>query len=93
VTTCSAGSHTIGASNPHLLAMNPPQPVSSACAYALQLQPARTPQDTTVAGRLEHVMSGRRHAFDSGAELLACLAHEQLLAFGEVPPAPEGTAS
>jgi hypothetical protein len=27
-------------------------------------------------GRIEHVLSGRRHDFDSAAALLACLRHE-----------------
>jgi hypothetical protein len=56
--------------------MNALPPMSGINRYALQLiavasDPAR------VAGRLEHVLSGRLHDFDDGRALLALLAREQ----------------
>ena len=56
--------------------MNALPPLSGVNRYALQLiavasDPAR------VAGRLEHVVSGRLHDFDDGRALLALLAREQ----------------
>ena len=46
--------------------------------YAIRLLPPE-PGDAglRIAGRLEHVLSGRCHDFDDGATLLACLAFEQ----------------
>jgi hypothetical protein len=45
--------------------------------YAVQLRRPDTHSPRAIAGRLEHVMSGRRHDFDTGAALLRCLRHEQ----------------
>jgi hypothetical protein len=48
----------------------------SPCACVLRL--VADPSDSErLAGRLEHVPSGRRHDFDDAAALLACLRHEQ----------------
>lgn len=49
----------------------------TACVFALQLQAFDPAQPERIAGRLEHVLSGRRHAFADGSALLACIAHEQ----------------
>ena len=48
------------------------------CLYAIRLLPpdTRGPR-LRIAGRIEHVLSGRCHDFDDGAALLACLAFEQ----------------
>ena len=45
--------------------------------YAIRLLPPE-PGGTglRIAGRVEHVLSGRCHDFDDGATLLACLAFE-----------------
>ena len=53
----------------------------SAGVYVVKLLPGDPSSPSRLAGRLEHVLSGRRHDFDDGAALLACLAHEQLQAF------------
>lgn len=47
------------------------------CAYVVRLRPPDPADPTRLAGRLEHVDSGRRHDFDNSAALLACLQHEQ----------------
>lgn len=51
------------------------------CLYAIRLLPpeptAPRGSDPRIAGRIEHVLSGRCHDFDDGAALLACLAFEQ----------------
>lgn len=57
--------------------MNPPPLDPSACVYVVRLHVARGREPGRLSGRLEHVISGRRHDFDNGAALLACLAHEQ----------------
>ncbi|MBX3635580.1 MAG: hypothetical protein KF683_09380 [Rubrivivax sp.] len=46
------------------------------CTYVLKLSPP-CPGGGPLRGRLEHVISGRRHDFDDGAALLECLGHEQ----------------
>jgi hypothetical protein len=50
---------------------------ASACVYVVRLHPLDRDQAGRLSGRLEHVISGRRHDFDNGDALLACLAHEQ----------------
>jgi hypothetical protein len=46
--------------------------------YAIRLLAPEPGADTArIAGRVEHVLSGRCHDFDDGAMLLACLACEQ----------------
>jgi hypothetical protein len=52
---------------------------SSCGLYALQLLAADPLAPGRLRGRIEHVLSGRRHDFDSGEALLACLASEQRL--------------
>jgi len=62
---------------------------SSTGAYALKLFAWDPEHADRVAGRLEHVLSGRRHDFDSGPALLASLALEQRqLASAATPPVP-----
>ncbi len=56
-----------------------PDPRRTAHVYVVTLapnagEPAATPP---LRGRVEHVSSGRRHDFDNGPALLACLAHEE----------------
>lgn len=63
-------------------------PTPSSLVFVVKLRAA--PDRGALRGRIEHVMSGRRHDFDNGVALLACLAHEQaqvLLAAGDDPPA------
>jgi hypothetical protein len=62
--------------------MNPAPLLPSSCVYALQLLPGHPDQPNFIAGRLEHILSGRRHAFQDGATLLSWLAYEQSLGFG-----------
>jgi hypothetical protein len=60
--------------------MNAPSFNASASVYAIQLLvpgPQGPPGPDGLAGRLEHVLSGRRHDFANGPALLACLAFEQ----------------
>lgn len=69
-----------------------PAPASPPAAlYAVSLRPADPQHPGRIAGRIEHVLSGRRHDFDDGASLLACLALEQQVALAAVlvaaPPA------
>jgi hypothetical protein len=45
--------------------------------YIVQLHVCEGTGVHMLVGRLEHVMSGRRHDFDSGAALLGCLEQEQ----------------
>lgn len=49
----------------------------SACVYAIKLLGTDPQHPDRLAGRLEHVLSGRRHDFANGQALLACLAFEQ----------------
>jgi hypothetical protein len=51
-------------------------PPGSHGAYVLRLVADPSDPDR-LAGRLEHVPSGRRHDFDDASALLACLRHEQ----------------
>jgi hypothetical protein len=60
--------------------MNALPALPSACVYAVKLLAVAANESPRIAGRLEHVLSGRRHDFDDGASLLACLALEQALA-------------
>jgi hypothetical protein len=57
--------------------MNASPAMPSAGVYVVKLLPSDPGAPGRLAGRLEHVLSGRRHDFDNGAALLACLAHEQ----------------
>lgn len=52
-------------------------PTAPECTYVLKLSPPSSDGAAPLRGRLEHVISGRRHDFDDGAALLACLRHEQ----------------
>jgi hypothetical protein len=52
-------------------------------AYVLRLHAAQSEPDARPSGRLEHVASGRRCEFDSGAALLDWLYREQDLALAE----------
>lgn len=45
--------------------------------YVVKLRWPDLADPSRLSGRVEHVMSGRRHDFDNGAALLACLRHEQ----------------
>ena len=56
--------------------MNAPPPPPSTCVFALRLQAADPQDPTRIAGRLEHVLSGRCHDFSDGPSLLACLEDE-----------------
>ena len=57
--------------------------------YAIRLLPPEPGSaNPRVAGRLEHVLSGRCHDFEGGAALLACLAFEQQQQPGRAVPAP-----
>jgi hypothetical protein len=49
-------------------------------AFAIKLFAADPRDPGSLAGRVEHVLSGRRHNFGDGQALLACLAREQQLA-------------
>lgn len=49
----------------------------SASANAVKLLIVDPQHPERLAGRLEHVLSGRRHDFANGQGLLACLAFEQ----------------
>ncbi len=49
----------------------------AACTYVVRLARPEPGQPRRLAGRVEHVASGRRHDFDDGAALLALLAREQ----------------
>jgi hypothetical protein len=63
----------------------PPATAANA-VYAVTLLAALPQQAGRLAGRLEHVLSGRRHDFDDGPALLACLALEQRLAASSALP-------
>lgn len=49
----------------------------SAGIYAIKLLVGDPQSPARLAGRLEHVLSGRCHDFANGPALLACLAFEQ----------------
>ena len=70
--------------------MNTSTNLPSTCVYAIKLMAADPRQPNRIAGRLEHVLSGRRHDFDDGPALLACLAHEQLQVAAAVTPGGTG---
>ena len=84
------GANTADLTNLHLLpptmtATPIPAPASPPAAlYAVSLRPADPQHPGRIAGRIEHVLSGRRHDFDDGATLLACLALEQQVALAAV---------
>ncbi|MEQ1686768.1 MAG: hypothetical protein ABL916_24205 [Burkholderiaceae bacterium] len=73
--------------------MNAPTLQPGTGAYAIQLLAADPSDPARLAGRLEHVLSGRRHDFDNGAALLACLAHEQQQVARAALPAGPVTAA
>ena len=60
---------------PPLAAVTSPAP--NDCVYVVSLHRADPARPRALVGRLEHVMSGRRHDFDTGAALLGCLSQEQ----------------
>jgi hypothetical protein len=61
----------------------------SAGAYAVTLRAIDPADPARIAGRLEHVLSGRRHDFEDAQSLLACLALERSRAGpAGAPPAP-----
>ena len=62
----------------------PAQATTPAGLYAVSLRVVDPRQPGRIAGRIEHVLSGRRHDFDDGATLLACLALEQRVALAAV---------
>lgn len=57
--------------------MKPITDPNSASVYVVRLLAPPPGSATRLCGHLEHVLSGRRHDFDDGAALLACLRHEQ----------------
>jgi hypothetical protein len=57
--------------------MNTTSVTPSASVYAIKLLPSDPQQPERLSGRLEHVLSGRRHDFANGQALLVCLAFEQ----------------
>lgn len=63
--------------------MNESPVMPSAGVYVVKLLPSDPGAPARLAGRLEHVLTGRRHDFDDGTALLACLAHEQSQARAE----------
>ncbi|MBK7473260.1 MAG: hypothetical protein KAX84_03590 [Burkholderiales bacterium] len=73
--------------------MNQPSPFPNACIYALRLHTpttqVRAEDMPAVSGQLEHVISGRRHEFNTGEQLLACLALELARAATAAAPQPE----
>jgi len=56
--------------------MTDPSLMSSASLYAVQLV-VDPSHPVRLAGRIEHVLSGRLHDFDDGASLLRVLIREQ----------------
>lgn len=78
--------------------MNQSPSFPNTCIYALRLHtPAadgRAEGLPAVSGQLEHVMSGRRHEFKTGEQLLACLALElaRVASAAAVPPTSAGQA-
>lgn len=66
--------------------MNTPHDSPSERAYAVKLHATDPRLPDRIKGRLEHVLSGRRHDFDDGPALLACLAHELLRMDMAIPP-------
>ena len=59
----------------------------NACLYAIRLlAPAPGAASPCIAGRVEHVLSGRRHDFADGAALLAWLARAQQQATAQGMP-------
>jgi len=57
--------------------MNAHAMTPSASVYAVKLLATDPQHPERLAGRLEHVLSGRRHDFANGQALLACLLFEQ----------------
>jgi hypothetical protein len=55
--------------------MSMPHPSSFVFVVKLRAGAGNDPRG--LSGRVEHVLSGRRHDFDSSAALLACLQQEQ----------------
>jgi len=76
-----------------MTAVSIPVPASTpAGLYAVSLLPTDPQHPGRIAGRIEHVLSGRRHDFDDGATLLACMALEQQVALAAALPAPPTVA-
>lgn len=61
---------------------------TTACTYVLKLR--HDVGTDALVGRLEHVLSGRRHDFDHAAALVSCLRHEQALQHAGDDAAPAG---
>lgn len=62
----------------------------SAFVYVVKLRGPDDSAPARLSGRVEHVMSGRRHDFDNGAALLECLRHEQQQALDDTDGAVDG---
>lgn len=71
--------------------MNAPLLPRSTCVFALQLRAPDPQEPTCIAGRIEHVLSGRCHEFSDGPSLLACLEHELRQAAQPATGAPAPT--
>lgn len=69
--------------------MGAPTPLPKTNIYAVRLLAADPMHPGPIAGRLEHVLSGRCHDFVDGPALLAWLALEQLQA-AQAPPRDAG---
>jgi hypothetical protein len=65
-----------------VLQKNPSYPASR--AYVLKLHRDASPASGRIVGRLESVLSGQQFEFNSGEELLACLAR----ALAQAPQEP-----
>lgn len=61
--------------------MNDPFVMPSASLYAVKLHAVDPSDRGRIAGRLEHVLSGRLHDFEDGAALLRLLVREQSQAY------------
>ncbi|MBI5716265.1 MAG: hypothetical protein HZC37_01095 [Burkholderiales bacterium] len=46
-------------------------------AYVIKLVPRTTAAAGELRGRIEHLLSGRRHDFDTSQALIDCLLHEE----------------
>lgn len=60
----------------------------AAHGYVVKLRAPDPAHPEVLRGRLEHLTSGRRHDFDSGEGLLACLQGEQLESLRGMRAAP-----
>lgn len=66
--------------------MNPPHPLS-AHAYVVKLGPLTDCEAGRLQGRVEHVLSGRRHDFASAQALIDILLQEEREVARGSPPA------